>query len=275
MSMEVAATASVNAGGDDPILFRGPFEETIPQMARLGYTAVELHIYNSEEINREQLYRILEENKVTLTSIGTGSAYERDRISLGSSDQEKRQAAIRRLTGHMTTASPYHGVVIVGLIVGRLSDCENDRKAFVTNLTESLKICAVEAEKYDVYLGFEVMNRFESDYGTTVAEALELLKLVGSDRVKLHLDTVHLNIEEDDIAEAIHSAGNQIIHVHIADNNRWYPGHAHYDFRETLQALKDIGYGKALALEITNFPDTRTAAVKSLSYLKGILETLK
>ena len=84
MSMTIAATASTAAGGDDPILFRGPFEETIPQMAALGYRAVELHIYDSDQIDRERLYRLLAENQVVLTSIGTGSAYERDGICLGS-----------------------------------------------------------------------------------------------------------------------------------------------------------------------------------------------
>lgn len=65
MSMTIAATASISAGGDDPILFRGPFEETIPQMAALGYCAVELHIYDSDQIDRKQLYRLLEENHVS------------------------------------------------------------------------------------------------------------------------------------------------------------------------------------------------------------------
>ncbi|MCQ4728017.1 sugar phosphate isomerase/epimerase, partial [Anaerotignum faecicola] len=61
---------------------------------------------------------------------------------------------------------------------------------------------------------------------------------------------------------------------HVADNNRWYPGHAHYNFTETLTALHRVGYRGALALEITNAPDTETAAKKSLSYLNSILETL-
>jgi len=275
MSMTIAATAAISAGADDPILFRGPFEETIPQMAALGYHGVELHICDSDELDRERLYRLLEENQVTLTSIGTGSAYERDGICLGSGDPGKRQAAIRRLTGHMVTASPFHGVVIVGLIAGRFSDCGQNGEEFQRNLVESLKLCSKEAERYGVYLGFEVMNRFESDYGTTIDEALELLGQVGSGRLKLHLDTVHLNIEEDDIGAAIRRAGSRIGHVHVADNNRWYPGHAHYDFTETLKALNHVGYNGALALEIANFPDTVTAAKKSLSYLNTILGKLE
>lgn len=274
MSMIIAATAAVSASGDDPILFRGPFEKTIPEMARLGYRAAELHIYDSALIDRDKLHALLKENQVTLTSIGTGSAYERDGICLGSSDPLKRQAAVDRLAGHMATAAPYHSVVIVGLIAGRFSDCNQDGEAFKKNLIESLKVCCLKAEQYGVFLGFEVMNRFESDYGTTISEALGLLDQVGSDRLGLHLDSVHLNIEEDHIGEAIRSAGGRICHVHLADNNRWYPGHAHYDFPETLEALKDIGYEGALALEITNFPDTETAASESLSFLGKILETL-
>ncbi len=272
--MIIATTASTGASGDDPIVFRGPFEKTIPQMAQLGYEAVELHIYDSDQIDRDAVYKLLEENQVTLTSIGTGSAYERDGICLGSDDPEKRKQAIKRLEGHMKTAAPYGAVVIVGLIAGRVSDCSGNKEAFVDNLVNSLKVCAELAEQYQVYLGFEVMNRFESDYATTISEGLELLKQVGSERVKLHLDTVHLNIEEDDIGAAIRSARGQIIHVHVADNNRWYPGHAHYNFKETLKALREIGYNRALALETTNFPDTKTAAVKSLAYLKGILEVI-
>ena len=102
--MQIAATASVGAVGDDPILFRGAFEQTIPQMAKLGYKAAELHIYDSDQIDRENVYKLLDENHVTLTSIGTGSAYEQDGICLGSCDPEKRRLAIKRLEGHMKTA---------------------------------------------------------------------------------------------------------------------------------------------------------------------------
>lgn len=274
MSMIIAATASEQASGDDPILFRGPFEKTIPLMADLGFQAVELHLSDSDEIDRNELYLLLDKYKVKLTSIGTGSAYEREGICLGSSDVFKRQEAIQRLKGHMITVSPYRGIVIVGLIVGRFTDCNGDGELFEKYLVESLKLCAAEAEKHDVLLGFEVMNRFESDYGTNIKEALQLLEKVGSHRVRLHLDTVHLNIEEDKIADAIYSAKGHICHVHVSDNNRWYPGHAHYDFQETLQALHKIGYEGALALEIINYPDTVTAAEKSLSYLNSILRDL-
>lgn len=274
MSMIIAATASETASGDDPIIFRGKFDQSIPLAAKTGFHGIELHINDSEKIDRQHLYALLNQNHMMLTSIGTGSAYETEGICLGSDKASIREKAVHRLEQHMITASPYHTVVIVGLIAGRISDCGYNKELFIKNLVESLKLCGNLALKYDVYIGFEVMNRFEGDYGTTIAEACNLMKMINKERVMLHLDTVHMNIEEDSIGDAIRSAAGKVIHVHVAETNRWYPGHGHYDFKETLKALKDIQYNGALALEITNKPDSITAGKKSLSYLGGILDVI-
>ena len=89
--------------------------------------------------------------------------------------------------------------------------------------------------------------------------------------LNIHVDGINMNIEEAHIGDAIRAGKGYIGHVHVADNDRWYPGHAHYDFQETIQALKEIGYDGALALETNCEPDTRTCARKSLEYLKRIL----
>ena len=49
---------------------------------------------------------------------------------------------------------------------------------------------------------------------------------------------------------AIRKAGKLINHIHIADNDRYYQGHGHINFREIIRALKDIEYDGTLALEI-------------------------
>ena len=45
-----------------------------------------------------------------------------------------------------------------------------------------------------------------------------------------------------------------------------------YNFEETIQALKDIGYAGALALETNNLPSTQVSARKSLEYLRRLLQ---
>ena len=271
--MIIAATGTAETDSDF-LLYHGPYKEIIPRMAAAGYEAVELHIFDSEEIDRKELWDTLKAYGMTLVSIGTGSVYGRMRYSLGAADPAVRKAAIRHLEHHMVTAEPDHALVILGLVAGRFSDCQGDGELFKKNLTESLHKLDDLAVKHDVRLGFEIMNQFESDYLTTISEGAAYLKANSFERIKLHLDTFHMNIEEADIREAILGAKGYVGHVHMADNDRWYPGHGHYDFRETLEALHEIGYDGALALETNCRPSEEESARKSLAYLSEILRTL-
>ena len=115
--MKIAATGTLNREGNF-LLYHGPYEEILPRMAEDGYDAVELHIYDSGEIDREALWKALDASRVTLTSIGTGSIYEGRHYNLGDRDPKVREAAIRHLEKHMITAGPYGGLVIIGLIAG-------------------------------------------------------------------------------------------------------------------------------------------------------------
>ncbi|MCI8517662.1 MAG: sugar phosphate isomerase/epimerase [Hungatella sp.] len=270
----IIATTGTLTTGSTFLVYHGPYGTTIPQMAEDGYRGVEMHIFDSAEIDRKELWDLLKAHSMVLTSIGTGSVYERLHYSLGAGDPAVRKAAVRHLEQHMITAEPDHALVILGLVAGRVSDCDGNLEDFKKYLTDSLHRLDELAVSHDVKLGFELMNRFESDFLTRIEEGVAFLKANSFRRIGLHLDTVHMNIEEADIGEAIRSAKGYVSHVHVADNDRWYPGHGHYDFRETLQALKDIGYEGALALETNCLPDERESARRSLAFLSGILEEL-
>ena len=131
------------------------------------------------------------------------------------------------------------------------------------------------AESYDVQLGFELTNRYEREHLIRIADGVEYLRNHDYKRILLHLDTVHMNIEEADIRQSILGAKGYVGHVHIADNDRWYPGHGHYLFLETLQALKDIGYEGTLALETNCLPSEEISARKSLENMRVMLGQLK
>jgi sugar phosphate isomerase/epimerase len=82
-----------------------------------------------------------------------------------------------------------------------------------------------------------------------VDQGLRFVQEVGSEVVKLHLDTFHMNIEDKDPAEAIRKAGDLLINMHISDSNRGPVGHGHTDFKAIIRALKEIGYQGALTME--------------------------
>ena len=269
--MIIAATGSLQAGPNAPIVYRGSYEEILPQMREDGYRGVELHIRDSREIDREKLWDDLKKNRLTLTSIGTGAAYGAWHWNIGDRDPEVRKNALTCLREHMITAAPYHGLIIIGSMQGRFRDAESP-EVFAANVEESLYSLDRMAEEYDVQVGYEIMNHYESDFLFNIRDGVRFMKEHGFKRIGLHIDTVHMNIDESDLGHAIRQAGSLVRHVHIADNDRYYPGHGHMNFREILQGLKDIGYDGALALETFYLPESRICARRSLAYLNFIME---
>ena len=273
--MRIAATGALEAGPDSSILYRGAYTDILSRMKNDGFDAAELHILDSREIDREALWRDLKGLDMVLTSVGTGSVYGARGYNLVGKDPDVRKKAIAHLEEHMITLSPFGGVLIVGLIAGRAWDAEAPLDVQKERLAESLRELDRLAGKHAVTVGLEMMNRYECDFLHTIGEGIAFLDACGSlKNTAIHIDTVSMNISERDIGAAIRAGRGRICHVHLADNDRWYPGHAHYDFRETLQALKDIGYDGALALEMKMHPDTRTAARLSLRYLNAVLSIL-
>ena len=70
----------------------------------------------------------------------------------------------------------------------------------------------------------EVLNRFEGYLINTCAECKAFVEQVDVPSVKIMLDTFHMNIEEDNMTEAILLAGSRLGHFHVGENNRRVPG---------------------------------------------------
>lgn len=124
-------------------------------------------------------------------------------------------------------------------------DKVGDWKRAVQNLKEIAKT----AEEYDVTLGLEVLNRYEGYLLNTCEEALEFVEEVNSPKVQIMLDTFHMNIEEDNIAQAIRMAGDRLCHLHLGEQNRKVPGKGSLPWNEIGCALRDINYQGAAVME--------------------------
>lgn len=105
------------------------------------------------------------------------------------------------------------------------------------------------AAEAGIGLVLEVVNRFETNLLNTTAQALDFVAATGSDRVTLHLDTFHMNIEEANPAAAIRLAGDRIGYFHIGESNRGYLGDGVIDFGLIFDALVDIGYDGDVTFE--------------------------
>ena len=75
------------------------------------------------------------------------------------------------------------------------------------------------------------------------------LEKVNHAHVKLLVDTFHMNIEEDDMVEAILLAGDRLGHFHVGENNRRLPGKGGMPWYQIGSALRAIGYDKNVVME--------------------------
>jgi len=101
----------------------------------------------------------------------------------------------------------------------------------------------------NVTLSIEPVNRAETFFLRTAADAKQLSDSVGNPRIGITLDTFHANIEELSIPDAIRSLGSHLRHVHLSENDRGPLGRGHVPFAEILSALREIEYEGYLMIE--------------------------
>ena len=104
-------------------------------------------------------------------------------------------------------------------------------------------------DQFGVRVAVEPLNRFETYFLNTAADALRLCEEVAHPRIGVLYDTFHANIEEKNQAAAIRLLGKHIFHVHTCENDRGIPGSGPIDWVGVIGALKEIGYDDWLVIE--------------------------
>jgi len=110
---------------------------------------------------------------------------------------------------------------------------------------------AARAEVLDITIGLEPVNRYESNLLNAASQAIELISDIGSPNLVVHLDTYHMNIEEEP-ASAIWSSIDHLGYVDVFESNRGYLGRGTVDFDAVFDALAATHYTGPVAFE--SFP---------------------
>ena len=95
----------------------------------------------------------------------------------------------------------------------------------------------------------EPLNRYETHLLRSLNDAVKVVRRVNRKGIAIMADLFHMNIEEDNLPEAIRAAGKLIRHVHLADSQRLQPGTGHTNFRAAFKALQEAGFKDYMALE--------------------------
>jgi D-psicose/D-tagatose/L-ribulose 3-epimerase len=118
---------------------------------------------------------------------------------------------------------------------------------------ESMRAAGEYAQSQsDLVIAVETLNRFESYFLNTAADAARFVDAVGLLNVKVHLDTFHMMYEEDDIGEAIRGCGTRLAYFHACGSQRGIPGRDLVPWQVTFEALRDVGYDFCITIESFN-----------------------
>jgi sugar phosphate isomerase/epimerase len=120
-----------------------------------------------------------------------------------------------------------------------------------------------------VKLCVEPLSPPEADFINTAAEGEEIIRRVDSPAFRLHLDVKAMSTESSPTPEVIRRHTRYLQHFHANDPNRRGPGFGATDFVPIFQALKDIGYGGWVSVEVFDYsPDPETIARRSIDYMR-------
>jgi D-psicose/D-tagatose/L-ribulose 3-epimerase len=214
--------------------------------ATCGFGHLVIPLRNHEMIEPAAIAKICETNCIRPV---TTSPLQADN-DISSTDSEVRERGVKRHLAALALArdmgaNRMGGVLYSAFGKASRAPTEDNLKA----AAEGLHRVAEEAQKNRMVLTLEVVNRYESNLVNTAADAVRLLKMIGVDNVKIHLDTFHMNIEEDSMMGALETALPYLGYFEIDQNHRGLLSRGTIDFSSPLQRLKAAGYDQLVGVE--------------------------
>jgi sugar phosphate isomerase/epimerase len=132
-----------------------------------------------------------------------------------------------------------------------------------------LRGMARACEARSIVVGFEPLGPSVTNFGATVAEAIDIVDRVGNPAFQLHLDVKAMLSESVPLAEVIERARGRIVSFHANDANLLGPGMGDVDHVPILRALARAGYTGWISVEtFRNDVGADEIAAKSIAYLR-------
>lgn len=105
------------------------------------------------------------------------------------------------------------------------------------------------AEKHNIILALENLNRTECNFINSVNEALEIVKAVDHKNLRLCIDLYHM-AKEGESLDVIAATKKYVVYCEVAEKgNRTPPGVQGDDFTPYFSALKKINYAGKIVIE--------------------------
>ena len=216
----------------------------IKKAAELGFDILEFQAQPLLEMSDDKirsLKALADEVGIELTySLGLDRAYD-----VSSLDESIRKGGVTYLQNIIKKMHVGGGTLLSGVSYAGWGTPDNfvgDKRPYWEQSIKSMLEIIKAAEECGVTYCVEAVNRFETCLINTAEEALAYTEEIDSPNIGVLLDTYHMNIEENNIGDAIRLVGDKLTSFHTGENNRTAPGRGHLDWDEIFKALSDINY---------------------------------
>ena len=215
----------------------------IEQTAKAGFDLIEILLPNSMEIDAKAVKQQLKENHLEV--VCSLNLPKEAHIAFYPKEAEKLIKNAIDKTSDLETnflGGVLHGGI--GVFSGNpLSETEKN------TIVEVWSSVADYAKEKGVNIAVEPINRYESYVCNTAENVLELIEKTGKDNLFLHLDTFHMNIEENNFRDPILLANQKLKHIHVTESHRGMLGEGTVNWNQFFDALKEINFEGNLVLE--------------------------
>lgn len=224
----------------------------IQRVMSFGFDGVEIPVFAGMDLDgAKRLGAFLKQENIPCTALSVIDPSQGNSVS---PDKSMRDEMVRLVKNHVDYSVELGAELLMGPLtqaLGYFSGARPTRQEWQWSV-DACRAFGEYAGKKNMPLSIEPLNRFEQYMVNTAETAVEYIREVDMKHVGLIMDTMHMNIEELDIAKAMKYAMPYVNHIHISENNRGIPGTGHACGKDVFDVINKSGYGGWLTIEAFN-----------------------
>ncbi len=242
-----------------------PWQERFKAAKESGFDYIEFWSWTDKDL--DEIKRLAEEAGIGISGFNGDADYslvdpthkEKYLEFLGKSLAAAQKIGAESVTIHSNALGDG------GIVVNHYTELSDTVK--LCSMYDMLKEVAVMAEQTGITCNLEGLNITTDHVGNFLKNtqmAAEIIRLIGSPKVKILYDVYHMQLNEGSICDTLSKYIDTVGHIHIADApGRHEPGTGEINYPNVIRHLRKLGYEGKIGCEL--FPEKDTEiAVKAI-----------
>ena len=221
----------------------------IPKAKEIGFETIDIAIAHPEKFPTKLVKEKIDETGIDVVTTTTLN----ENTNLISPDEQIRRNGIESLKLLIDINVELGSTILGGVNYaawGYLTRKPRTEKEWEWSVNAMREVAKYAQKKSNLIIAVECINRFETHFLNIAEDAVQYCKDVGTDNIKVHLDSFHMIREELSFRKAVEVCGKKYLgYVHVCENNRGIPGTGLVPWKEFFTALKGIRYAGPLVIE--------------------------